>query len=80
MPSEATVLVENQANLSGDLFESLRAVLTQQTSMARAMPWFFSHSPKLAPVGMVTQDEFSYDLLVPYSWHGHSLHLSYSIS
>lgn len=68
--------VENRAGLSAEAFEPLRAVLCRQTSMQRALGWFFAQSPRLSPCGMVTQDEFSYDLLVPYR----GLVLSYATS
>ena len=45
--------------------------------MERALGWFFGQSPPLAPEDLIAQDEFSYDLLVPYR---DGLYLSYDTS
>lgn len=34
--------------------------------MERAMQWFFGQTPRLAPEDLIAQDEFSYDLIVPF--------------
>ena len=47
-------------------FDRLSAELAGLGTMARALDWFASHRPMLAPEGMVAQDEFSVDILVPY--------------
>jgi hypothetical protein len=60
------VPVENRARLASEAFDSLRAVLEQHTSLQRALAWFFGQIPPLAPADVIPQDEFSYDLLVPY--------------
>lgn len=73
-PMADTVLVENQAHLPLDDFDTLRQVVQIQHSMERALAWFFSVVPPLAPEDIVAQDEFSYDLLVPYPG---GLYLSY---
>jgi hypothetical protein len=65
------VPVENQAGLPDEAFDSLRAVLEQHTTLQRALIWFFSQRPPLAPADVIPQDEFSYDLLIRYegaSW------------
>jgi hypothetical protein len=71
------VPIENRANLSAEVFESIRGVLQAHRTMERALAWFFTHSPPLAPEDLVAQDEFSYDLLVPFR---DSLYLSYDTS
>ena len=58
--------VENRANLPPDAFEPMRRCLETHCTMERALAWFFAQSPPLAPDDLVPQDEFSYDLLVPY--------------
>jgi hypothetical protein len=72
-----SVPVANLAALPEERFAPLREDLRQQTSMERALAWFFSRQPPLAPEDLVPQDEFSYDLLVPYPG---ALYLSYDTS
>ncbi|MGL4555346.1 MAG: hypothetical protein ACRC33_29615 [Gemmataceae bacterium] len=72
-----TIPVENRAGLSAEAFAPLEAALREQSSMRRAMAWWFAHQPPLSPAGMITQDEFSYDLLIP---HPGGLVLSYATS
>jgi len=38
----------------------------EHRSIKHAVDWLVAHKPPLAPVGMVTQDEFSHDILVAY--------------
>ncbi len=72
-----TVAVANLAALPAAQFEPLRRELCRQGSMERALHWFFSVRPPLAPEDLIPQDEFSYDLLVPYLG---GLYLSYDTS
>ncbi len=69
--------VENRANLPAAAFEPIRRAVEGQTTLQRALGWFFAQSPPLAPADLVPQDEFSYDLLVPYPG---GLYLSYDTS
>jgi hypothetical protein len=69
--------VENRAGLQAALFEPIRRAVEGQTTLERALGWFFAQSPPLAPEELVPQDEFSYDLLVPYAG---GLYLSYDTS
>ena len=57
--------VENRAGLPAPDFDRLSAELAGLVSMGRALSWFASHRPPLAPEGMVAQDEFSFDVVVP---------------
>jgi hypothetical protein len=69
--------VENRANLPPDVFEPMRQALRTHSTMERALAWFFAQSPPLSPEDLIPQDEFSYDLLVPYPT---GLFLSYATS
>ena len=69
--------VENRARLAAAEFDALRVVLAAQTSMERALAWFSARTPPLAPDDLIAQDEFSYDLLVPF---GEKVYLSYDTS
>jgi hypothetical protein len=71
------VPVENRAELPAIEFDVLACLLEQQTTMERALAWFSGQAPKLAPNDLVIQDEFSFDLLVPYR---DGLYLCYDIS
>lgn len=59
------VRVENRANLNPDAFRTLSNVLSHHHNMKRAVDWMAAQDPPIAPAGMVTQDEFSHDILVP---------------
>ena len=69
--------VENPANLPAEVFDPIRGAVQAHSTLERALAWFFSQVPPLAPEDLVAQDEFSYDLLVPY--HG-GLYLAYDTS
>jgi hypothetical protein len=71
------VIIENRAHLSRSVFDALRQTVETQHTMERALAWFFSVVPPLTPEDIVAQDEFSYDLLVPYEG---GLYLSYDTS
>jgi hypothetical protein len=62
--------VENRACLPIAAFDRLASVLAGQRSIKQALDWLLSHQPPIAPADIVTQDEFSHDILVPYigSW------------
>ncbi len=60
------VAIENRAGLPDPAFAILAESLTRQTSIRHAIDWLTAHDPPIAPSGMVTQDEFSFDILVAY--------------
>jgi hypothetical protein len=72
-----SVPVQNRANLTIERFNSIQLVVQAQRTMERALAWFFAQVPPLVPEDLVAQDEFSYDLLVPYR---DGLYLSYDTS
>ena len=41
--------VENHAGMPGEVFDVLRGMVETQTTMERALSWFFGQSPPLAP-------------------------------
>jgi hypothetical protein len=69
--------VENRAGLPADRFNPIRAAVEGQTTLERALNWLFAQTPPLAPEDLVPQDEFSFDLLVPYP---SGFYLSYDTS
>jgi hypothetical protein len=71
------VLVENPSGLPPAVFDPIRRAVEGHTTLERALPWFFAQDPPLHPEDLVPQDEFSYDLLVPYPG---GLYLSYDTS
>jgi len=71
------VPVENHADLRAAAFVPMRDVVQAHRTMERALAWFFAQMPPLAPEDLIAQDEFSYDLIVPYR---DGLYLSYSTS
>ncbi len=68
------ISVENRADLPAEVFDPIRRAVEGQTTLERALAWFFGQTPPLTPEDLVPQDEFSYDLLVPYPG---GLYLSY---
>jgi hypothetical protein len=62
-----TIPVENRASLSSDAFDLIRNAVDSHGTLERALAWFFGQSPPLAPEDLIAQDEFSYDLLVPFA-------------
>jgi hypothetical protein len=69
--------VENRGSLPRQRFDPIRDIVETHTTMERALNWFFRQVPALTPNDLVPQDEFSYDLLVPYS---DGLYLHYDTS
>lgn len=63
---EQVVPVENRARLEADAFARLAGALARQGSIKQAIDWLAAHERRLAPTGLVTQDEFSHDVLVAY--------------
>ena len=45
---------------------AIAGALARQRSIKHAVDWLAAHDPPIAPAGMVTQDEFSHDILVAY--------------
>jgi hypothetical protein len=72
-----TVPVQNRARLTTERFCPIQNVVQEHRTMERALAWFFAQVPALVPEDLVAQDEFSYDLLVPYH---DGLYLSYDTS
>ena len=61
-----TFPIENRARLPAAEFDPLAAVLAGQRSIKHTVDWLAGHAPPLGLAGMVTQDEFSHDILVAY--------------
>ena len=64
LPDEAPVPVENRARLPGADFARLADAVSSHHSIKHALDWLLAQSPPLAPSDLVTQDEFSHDILV----------------
>jgi hypothetical protein len=60
------IRLEDRSRLSQAAFEELARDLARQTSMRQALQWLAEHDPPLKIEDMITQDEFSHDILVPY--------------
>lgn len=63
---ETTFPIENRAGLPPEDFGAIAQALSSQCSIRHAIDWFARHNPPLVPADMVTQDEFSHDILVAY--------------
>jgi hypothetical protein len=61
------IRVENRAGLKEEEFLRLEGVLTHQHSVRDALDWLRRQVPPLTMQDVVTQDEFSHDILVSYS-------------
>jgi hypothetical protein len=60
------IRVANREQLEPGEFARLDANLTAQRSVRQVLDWLPRHEPPLRMEDMVTQDEFSHDILVPY--------------
>ncbi len=63
---EAAFPIENRAKLREAEFGRIAEAVASHRSMRHAIAWFVGQVPPLAPADMVTQDEFSHDILVAY--------------
>jgi hypothetical protein len=63
---EAAVPIENRANLGEADFGRIAEAVAGHRSIRHAIAWFARQVPPLVPADMVTQDEFSHDILVAY--------------
>jgi hypothetical protein len=63
---ESTFPVENRGNLASEDFAPIAEAVASHRSIKHAVDWLRAHNPPLSPSGMVTQDEFSHDILVAY--------------
>ena len=59
-------MMENRAHLPGDIFGPLAQVVAGHRSIKHALDWLANLQPPLTISDMVTQDEFSHDILVEY--------------
>ena len=59
--------IENRGNLAPENFERIAEKVAGHHSIKHAIDWLAGHSPPIVPSGMVTQDEFSHDILVAYA-------------
>ncbi len=73
--TEPSVPVENRAHLDDLGFAFLTRALAWQGSIKNAVDWLAAHNPPLGPTEIVTQDEYSHDILAAYPG---GLWLSYS--
>jgi hypothetical protein len=60
---EPRIPVHNLANLSQDAFAKIAASSGTHRNIKPALDWFLSLTPPVPPTDIVTQDEFSYDIL-----------------
>jgi hypothetical protein len=56
--------IENHAGLSPEDFAQVARAVASHSSIKHALDWLVAHNPPLVPSAMVTQDEFSHDILV----------------
>jgi hypothetical protein len=58
--------VENRANLPAEEFAALAAAVAAHRSVKHALDWLLGMTPPVPPADLVTQDEFSHDVLFAY--------------
>jgi hypothetical protein len=63
---ESTIAVENRSGLGDEELLRITSALASHRSIKQAVDWLTAHDPPLAPTGMVTQDEYSHDIIVAY--------------
>ncbi len=64
---EPIISVENRAGLTAESFDRLAKAVSLHRSIKHALDWVATHDPALSPTDMVTQDEFSHDILAAYA-------------
>jgi hypothetical protein len=60
------IVLENRAHLPKDKFDPLAQVVAEHRSIKHALDWLQSLEPPLTFSDIVTQDEFSHDILIEY--------------
>jgi hypothetical protein len=63
---ERQIKLENRAALDDVALTELIRQLSGQSSIRHVVNWLGRHQPPLKIEDMVTQDEFSHDIMVPY--------------
>ena len=56
--------IENLGNLPPEVFDRIAEDVASHRSIKHAIDWMARQNPPLFPAGMVTQDEFSHDILI----------------
>ena len=59
--------IENRADLEASEFAALARELAQHRSIKHAVEWLLRQASPTVPADMVTQDEFSHDVLCPWT-------------
>jgi hypothetical protein len=59
--------IHDFAGMSGEERDALARVLETQASIDDVFAWGREQSPLVSPEDVIVQDEFSYDVLVPYA-------------
>ncbi len=62
----SSIPVEIRASRAPAQFAALAETLGTHRSIKHALDWLAAHDPPLAPSDMVTQDEFSHDIMIGY--------------
>jgi len=63
---EPEIRLENRAGLDDERFLTVLREISGQSSIRHVVDWLGRHHPPLKMEDMVTQDEFSHDIMVPY--------------
>jgi hypothetical protein len=63
---ELAIPLENRARLAEAAFAGLAAATANQRTIKHALEWLLAHTPPRTITDLVTQDEFSHDVLVDY--------------
>ena len=61
------VSLHNHARLDEATLARLGAIVREQTSLERVLDWGRTHEPPLAVDTVVTQDEYTHDVVVPFA-------------
>jgi hypothetical protein len=69
--------IENRASMPADAFADLARMLRPHRSIKHALDWLVTQDPPRSFTDMVTQDEFSHDILAELP---DGLHLVYDVT
>ena len=61
------ILLIDYSDLDAASRAALERAIAEQTTLERALDWGRNHQPPLAVETILTQDEYSHDVLIPYA-------------
>jgi len=61
--------IDNRASLAAGALAELERLTARHASLEQVVRWAAAHTPPLAIADVVTQDEFTHDVVLPWRAH-----------